>query len=488
MKHVLYVRKSSEAEDRQVQSLEGQENELKRLAESQGIEILRIFRESMSAKDQGRPVFAEMMQLIVSGKVQGILCWKPDRLARNFIDGGKVMDMLQRGVIKEIRTPERVYLPTDNVLLIAVEFGMANQYVRDLSTNVKRGNRTKLERGEWPNHAPFGYLNDKVTKTIVLDPVAAPFIKRAFELYAASGRSMQDVSDQLYSEGFRTRQNKKAFKSVIHKMITSPFYYGLMVRDGKSYQGNHAPIITKDLFDRAQDVLNGKLHPRKRKHVFALRGCMTCAICGCMLTATKAKGHTYYYCTNGKKICTERRTYLKAKDAEKLVANLMKKLEVDEKLLSLALRASEEKAEFDIQSQEARKLGLLKALESVQERQDRLLDSYLALSTPKAVYEAKMEALGQERISLQIQVSEIENRSANVQNTFEQVKSVFSISNGVRKAFIKSDDSKKRELAQTVLSNISVGSLKTQDYQFKFPYDMIAELPKPATFSMLLGA
>jgi len=96
------------------------------------------------------------MKLITDGKADAILCWKLDRLARNFIDGGLVMDLLQRGVIKEIRTYEAVHLPNETSFILAMQFGMANQYSRDLSVNVKRGNREKLSRGEWPNHAPFG--------------------------------------------------------------------------------------------------------------------------------------------------------------------------------------------------------------------------------------------------------------------------------------------------------------------------------------------
>lgn len=169
IKFIGYIRKSTDTEDRQVLSLESQENELRRLAQASGIELVDILKESRSAKKLGRPVFAQMMKMINSGKAEGILCWKLDRLARNFIDGGLIIDSLQKSIIKEIKTSEGSHFPNDNVLMIAMQFGTANQYSRDISTNVKRGNRTKLEKGEWPNCAPFGYVNDKINKTIKVD-------------------------------------------------------------------------------------------------------------------------------------------------------------------------------------------------------------------------------------------------------------------------------------------------------------------------------
>ena len=99
-----------------------------------------------------------------------ILSWKLDRLARNFDDGGKIIGLLQRGVIQEIRTFEKTYLPADNVLSIAVEFGMANQYVRDLSVNIRRGIREKIRRGVFCGKAPLGYYNEPRLRTIEPHP------------------------------------------------------------------------------------------------------------------------------------------------------------------------------------------------------------------------------------------------------------------------------------------------------------------------------
>jgi DNA invertase Pin-like site-specific DNA recombinase len=91
MKYILYCRKSTDTEDRQVLSLDSQERELLDIAKRHNLSVVKVLRESMSAKSAGRPIFDQMMKMIDSGKADAILCWKLDRLARNFVDGGKVM-------------------------------------------------------------------------------------------------------------------------------------------------------------------------------------------------------------------------------------------------------------------------------------------------------------------------------------------------------------------------------------------------------------
>jgi DNA invertase Pin-like site-specific DNA recombinase len=199
MKYIIYCRKSTDTEDKQVLSLEAQEKEMANIVDANGLEVISVLKESRSAKEPGRPVFNEMIKLFETGKADGILCWKIDRLTRNPVDGGKIQWLLQNGKIQCIKTFEKSYYPNDNVLLMSIEQAMANQYIRDLSVNVKRGNRAKLERGEWPNHVPFGYLNDKATKTAIIDPVRSKCVPRIFELYLTGSHGFKEISDILYS-------------------------------------------------------------------------------------------------------------------------------------------------------------------------------------------------------------------------------------------------------------------------------------------------
>ncbi len=189
--YFIYCRKSSEAEDRQVLSIESQTRELKEVAAKLKLPVFEVLTESMSAKAPGRPVFNEMMQRLYRGEAAGIICWKLDRLARNAVDGGSIIWAIKQHGIK-VMTPAQSYAhEDDNIILMYIEFGMAQKYVDDLSKNVKRGLKTKIENGWYPGVAPLGYLNqtNKLTgeNTLIKDPDRFPLIRRMWDLML-SGR------------------------------------------------------------------------------------------------------------------------------------------------------------------------------------------------------------------------------------------------------------------------------------------------------------
>ena len=343
MKYILYCRKSSEDKGKQILSLESQVTEMKKLAVNLGLEITKVYTESKSAKKpDDRPLFSEMVKQIQQNKNDdlGILCWKIDRLSRNPIDSATIQWLLQQGNIKIIQTIDRQYLPSDNVVLFSVESGMANQYILDLSKNVKRGILTKLEKGGWPNLAPLGYLNDG-KGGIVIDKARTKYIEKIFTLYNEGDKSVKEISDILFKQGFRSRAGNKYHKSKVHKILNDSFYCGIMTKNGKQYLGNHEPIISKKLFDSVQEVLNKKANTKKQKLYFTYRGVLKCDTCGCVLTATKKKGkHTYYSCTNGKGQCDQHKMYLTEDSVTKELTNVFGEITVNEKLIDMCYKAN----------------------------------------------------------------------------------------------------------------------------------------------------
>lgn len=201
MKHFIYSRKSSEDDDRQALSIVAQLSELAAVAQRERLSIVETLAESKSAKEPGREVFNDMLRRIERGEANAILTWKLDRLARNFDDGGRIIGMLQRGQIQEIRTFERTYLPGDNVLAIAVEFGMANQYVRDLSLNIRRGIREKIRQGIFSGKAPLGYYNEPRLRTIEPHPKNFEKLKTILQTFATGEQSLVDVQREMSKAG-----------------------------------------------------------------------------------------------------------------------------------------------------------------------------------------------------------------------------------------------------------------------------------------------
>lgn len=486
MTYLIYCRKSSEAEDRQVLSIDSQESEITKLSEREGFVVSRTYKEAMSAKSSGRPIFDEMLRDIEKLGNITLLSWKLDRLARNMVDGGRIIELMDRGLLKEIRTPEKVYrdIPEDKFMM-ALDFGIAKKYVDDLSVNVKRGNRAKLERGGWPGKAPLGYLNDKANKTIIVDEVKAPFIKRAFQEYATGLYSLSELVELLYADGFRTWSDKKVLKASIHKLLSDPFYMGVMRKGGKLYNGNHEALVSKETFDQAQLVLSGKRRPKPQKHFFHLRGLFTCATCGCMLTATKKKGHDYYYCTNGKGVCFEHKSYLRSEKLDQLVAETLDLLHIDPELVELAYEAALLRTESEAQYHSTSLKALLDRLQSLQKAQSRLTDSYVADVVPQAVYEAKMLSLRNEATTLTRQIQEAE-KATNPATTLEPVKNLVMSGISAASDYLKADIEDKRILASQLLWNLKLSSGEIQEYQFKMPYQLLVEGPKPTSVPMML--
>src|SRR2546422_5855649 len=160
--YVIYARKSTESEDRQILSIDSQVKELRLLADRQGVPVAEVLTESHSAKAPGRPVFGELMKRIERGSVRGVVCWKLDRLARNHLDHGRVLYALSTGQLERVVTPERTYTGNgDDRFMGNFELGMATKYIDDLRANVKRGNRALFDKGIPNFRPPLGYTRDK---------------------------------------------------------------------------------------------------------------------------------------------------------------------------------------------------------------------------------------------------------------------------------------------------------------------------------------
>ena len=313
MRYALYARKSSASEDKQAQSIDDQLGVLRTLAVQRGLTIVTEYTESGSAKAPGtRPAFEELMRAVRAGEVDAILCWHVNRLFRNPVDFGAISWMLQNGQLQEILTPHHTYRTGDNVLLLSVENGMANQYVINLREDVERAIKSKLEKGIPPQLAPEGYCNNLHLHTIEADPERFALIRKAWDLMLTGAYSVPQVIDVLTDQwGYRTfsrprRPSKPLGRASGYRLFNNLFYTGHFLRQGMVHRGSYPAMITLAEYEQVQDLLarQGQTQPKRR--VYAYTGLIRCGNCGCMITAEIKKGHLYYHCTNGKRICTKR--------------------------------------------------------------------------------------------------------------------------------------------------------------------------------------
>jgi site-specific DNA recombinase len=252
IKYFVYARKSTRGEDKQILSIQSQKEALEKLVREQNLPVADIITERESAHEPGRPQFNTMMRRIEAGEASGIIAWHPDRLARNSMDGGQIIYFLDTGKLTDLKFASFWFENSpQGKCNLGHEFVQTKQYSDKLSCDTKRGLVQKARMGVFPGLAPRGYMNDKATKTIVLDPHLAPVVKRAFEVYAEGDKTLDDMQvffadHGIVSKKYKNRGNKGGLKlhvDLIRRFLRNPIYYGHFEYAGELYEGTHPPII-----------------------------------------------------------------------------------------------------------------------------------------------------------------------------------------------------------------------------------------------------
>ena len=405
-RYFLYARKSQESEERQVLSLESQVTELRDFAHKEKLEIANEFIEAMTAKAPGRPIFNELLNRLEKGEADGIIAWHPDRLARNSVDGGRIIYMLDTGAIEALKFPTFWFENTpQGKFMMNIAFGQSKYYVDNLSENVKRGLRQKLRRGEWPGWAPMGYLNDRNLHKVVVDPIKGPLVTKLFEACATGKYSLADLRTLSHSMGLVSRPEGPLVKAELVRTLTRPFYYGLMKYKEEWHEGTHEPLISKVLFEKVQRVLNSRTrNHEEKKHFFPYLNFATCP-CSAAITAEKQKGHTYYRCTRKKGPCQQpytREELLDNQMTEAIRAVALPKEGFDEMLSYL-----EEDKVGSRQMVQTERVKIEEPLNHVNAQLERLLDLHLNGSITHHEYAQKKEKLLDTKTTLQEQLKTI---------------------------------------------------------------------------------
>ncbi len=449
MRYFLYARKSTDDEDRQILSIEAQLVELRQLATRDKLHVVKELVEARTAKKPGRPIFNDMLLQIERGAADGILAWHPDRLARNSVDGGKIIYSVDQGIIKSLLFP--TYRFDDNAqgkFMLSIAFGQSKYYIDALSENIKRGIRLKLSKGIWPQWAPIGYLNDPKTRGIIKDEGKAPFIAKSFALYSTGQYTLQQLRDKINSAGMRGRRGIPLSPWQYQRILSNPLYYGVFRYNGEVYEGTHEPIITKKLFDRCQEVMAGRAKPHKVKHPFALRGLMRCGECGRMITAELQKGYTYYRCTKRQRTCSQK--YTREEILATQIQSILQKVSLCDDWTTKILRELEKDKAGDVQSSRPQQQNLEAQIVTIDTKINKLIDIYLEGSLSLEEYQRKKEAFINEKKDLQ---EKLKDFAAGGDNWFERAKDFVTDLNRIGYALKEGNLESQREILEKIGSN-----------------------------------
>ena len=476
MKYILYARKSTEDDDRQILSIEAQIFELKEFAAKEKLEIVASLCEAKTAKEPGRIKFAEMLSLFEKGKADGILSWNPDRLARNSMDGGKIIHMIDRGLIKSLKFPTFWFEPTpQGLFMLQIAFGQSKYYVDSLRENVTRGMRQKVRNGVWPSKAPLGYLNNPKTRGIDIDSEKARKIKKIFELYATGSYNLRELAEWCKRVNLKSNLDNDISIGKVHELLQNIFYVGLMKYKGEIHEATHEPLISKKLFDKVQGIMREKGKPQKvKKHNFVFLGLMKCP-CSAAITAEKkikpnGKEYIYYRCTKKKGPCQEKH-FLRDGELYVQIKSFLQKVSLSSHDTEMVL-AELGKEESQAKEQAKNTVQNLKIeLSVIEKKLEKLLDVYLDETITAEEYASRKEKLIKQKVNLQEQIQDFEQKGL----LWLEPAREFVLSLNQAAKLLESEN--KSEMT-TFLKNIGSDCiLQNRQLIFspKIPYDLVAE-------------
>jgi site-specific DNA recombinase len=323
LKYVMYLRKSTEDEGRQIRSIGDQEKDCKDLVKRLSLNVIDTIREEKSAKKPGhRPAFLDMLKRIRRKEFDAIIAWHPDRLSRNSIESGKILHMLDTDVIKDIRFVSHQFSNDANgKMLLGMLFVFSKHYSDDLSSKVKRGVRGNLrdyKSGGTPKH---GYIRDN-EGIYRIDGKNFVIIQRAWQM-RANGENIQVICDFINEQGYQKffKKEDKGHQifvmtdSVLSNLFKDTFYYGELVQSDEVIDLVKAPVpfepmIDRDTYFRTQEY--GRTNQRTskgRKPMLPLRYMVYCSVCEFdrPMQVGRSRGRDgvtrlYYRCLNSK--CT----------------------------------------------------------------------------------------------------------------------------------------------------------------------------------------
>jgi site-specific DNA recombinase len=349
---VIYARVSSKEQEKEGYSIPAQLKLLKDYAATEGFTVAQEYVDVETAKLTGRTAFGEMVAwLRAHPDVRAILVEKTDRLYRNLKDWVTIDELdaeihfPKEGVVlsRESRSSEK--------FMHGIKVLMAKNYIDNLSEEARKGQQEKAEQGIWPTKTPLGYLN--VTgpdgrKVIAVDAKNAPFIAKIFELYATGQFALRELAKTMRSKGFvYPRSGNPIPVSTLQTILRNRLYTGWFEWNGTIYQGKHEPLVSVELWERVQGMLDGRSASKHRRmsHDFAFSGLIACAQCGCSVVGEiKKQKYIYYHCTGYADKCrgepaTCRRKYVREEVLEQQFTAMLGRLRFDGEVLEWVRQA-----------------------------------------------------------------------------------------------------------------------------------------------------
>lgn len=511
---IIYRRKSTEGDERQIASLPDQAAALHDIISRLGIDqsqILEDVEEAKSAKEPGRPLFsAKVLVPLSKGKANAIMCWHADRLSRNAIDTAALVNLMDVGKLQAVITNQQIFwnTPMDKFML-ALLCGQAKLENDNKSINVKRGLQGKVRRGWRPGCAPIGYLNSKVKekgeRDIVVDEERFPLVQKLWALFLSgkySVRQIQRIAKDdlcLRTKETRKRGGKPLSISHIYHILTDHFYYGSYLwinseaEKRELVKGSHRAMISEEEYRKAQAILGRPLKPYSKTHTFAYKGLIRCGECGAMITAEekwqiicgvcKTKFHAdnkercpscdtpimdmehkillhyvYYRCTKRKDPdCSQRSIH--PEEIEVAIRDELKKVSIKEKYLNWCIETLKELDKDDRKSEGQTTANVEREKTILKEKLDEINRFIIRQEMSGWTLMTKEDALA-EKSRIEAELKEFDTTRDRPKTSIEAAMDVLKFAYRARFWFKEGTMAQKKAIAEVLGSNLTLKDKK----------------------------
>ena len=473
LKFIAYLRKSTDREDKQIQSLETQLKEVTRLAEAQGFEILEYISESKSAKKQAsREGFNSMVEAIKKGRYNAIVTISPDRLSRNAVDAGIITELLTEGEIVSVITSGADY-EANPMSVMMLQFFMMNAKLDNMvkAEKVKGGLASKIEKGWLPCFAPQGYMNtkypEKGTNKIVKDYKRFYQIRKLWDMMLTGSYTINELVEIADKDWrYKSIQRNKIggtpiSRSGLYDIFSNPFYYGHFKYNGAVYKGSHEPMITKKEFDTVQEILGRTNKRRPKSHVHIFTGLIKCPVCGCAITATHKekyypntnnhKVYDYYHCSRRNSDIVCKQPSITEKQLENQIVEILCSIEIPEDFKEWAKTYLIEKSKHEAKSSMAILESQQREYREVEKQLAELLDMRMNKEITSQEYAKRKKDLEEVR---EVMKDVIEGSEKARDQFKKEIEEVFDFAHSAREKMEKGGIAEKREILAKLGQNL----------------------------------
>ena len=463
MNYLIYGRVSTSRQAERELSIPAQVKACQKYGMDHGWHLLPdgIYEEKgESARTVERPQLQKMLHRAkTDNKVDVILVHKLDRMCRNVADYAAIKMMLKKHDCKVVSVVEQFDESFSGELVENIMASIAQWTSQNISWEVRKGLKEAVERGRFPGYAPIGYLNDRKTKSLIVDTVRAPYVKLGFELYATGKFSYYTLGDELAKRGLKSKAGKRVSKKGVERMLQNTIYYGLVKTRSATCQANFPPLITKKLFDDVQEIIAQHNHyaDRSRKHTFPLTGFMRCGYCGSMLSGQVKKGHLYYNCSHRRDPNCPEKKYIRSEVMEEQVVAYLSRVQLPPKFKTVLDAYFQHFAKERLTQEEKERKSIRQDLVRVQQQIRNIVVDRSKRIIDADVFIKIQDELLREKEMYQDRLSELEGKSDKFVQKFNDLLDFTDHADSV---FQKSGTTQKRTVLKLCVEGFTMRNQK----------------------------